>query len=447
MGCWEWFWEGVLAVLSLLHSLHTYKNITKSVLFLKIRTDKLYQNTRFLNVWTIIFSFFIFFPIFMFKCFSFLSVLWTLSGYTPCGHQKSMFHNKRESHIFRFPVFDPVSCFESKSWKNSWESSKNLSRRFEEDGEICTWIGGTGKPFKINRNSKRWEGKLQPPKKEGGGRQHHQKKGGERSTSKRKSRQSKKPIRGEGKKAQPPKRREEKAASLEKRTQHHTEGRGRTTTLLCSHPLLGWCCSLPSFLPWVWCCFSTPPRGRGLPLSSFSERCCFPSTWRGVRDGPLSLWVVMPSPPFFWVVLLSSLPSSFLWWFQNILKNENLLKEDENKQRKQEGISQREREKVALPKYGGRKRHHRKKEHTAQVCLLFNWTWLEKNNIIRRLRRTFKKKKKNMVRVGAKASSGGLLANTQLKPQFQAELAATMSPLLICLCAKSVAQNKANKGP
>ena len=281
-----------------------------------------------------------------------------------------MFRNNQESHTVSKKLFKKI---------RRRRTDLHLDRRH-------------GQALQNKQEFQKERGKNTTTQKEGGGRQHHQKKRGERSTSKRKSRPSNTPKRGEGNKAQPPKRREEKAASLEKRTQHHTEGRGRTTTSLCSHPLLGWCCSLPSFLPWVWCCFSTPPRGRGLPLSSFFERCCFPSTWRGVRDGPLSLWVVMPSPPFFWVVLLSSLPSSFLWWFQNILKNENLFKEDENIQRKQEGISQREREKVALPKDGGRKRHHRKKEHTAQVCLLFNWTWLEKNNIIRRLKRTLKKK-------------------------------------------------------
>ena len=148
------------------------------------------QKTRFLNEGKVIFSFIIFFPFFMLNVFLFFG---PCQGYSPLGHQKSMFRNKRVSNIFRSPVLILWAVSSPSLGKILWESSKNLSRRFEEDGQIHTWIGGTAVSPQNKREFQKVRGKNTTTQKGGRRKATPPKKGGERSTSKRKSRRSKPP--------------------------------------------------------------------------------------------------------------------------------------------------------------------------------------------------------------------------------------------------------------
>ena len=144
MGCWERFWEVVLAVLSLLHSLHPNKNITKSVLLFWKSGPTSFTKHKVFECVDDHFFIFPFLSIFHVKMFSFLSVLWTLSGLHPFAGTKNRCSATNESPTaFALPFLILWAVSSPSLGKILWESSKNLSRIFEEDGQICTWIGGT----------------------------------------------------------------------------------------------------------------------------------------------------------------------------------------------------------------------------------------------------------------------------------------------------------------
>ena len=190
----------------------------------------------------------------------------------------------------------------------------------------------------------------------------------------------------------------------------------------------------------------------GLPYPPPLSGAVSPLPSVGGRDGAFSFCMVLPSP----LILLggTAFPSSLCVVVSEYNENESfdikMKKTSGGSQRQRRNFSttpEKEREKVALPKYGGRKAAPPKEGAYRASLPSVQLNLAREKQYHSSTEADLQKKKKTWRGWARKRRVVECWANTQLKPKFQAELAATMWPLLICLCAKSVAQNKANKGP